>query len=181
MPKPTNKKELLLEIKRERAKFEALLAEIPPAQRGREVCDGMSVKDFLAHRAEWGAMMIRWYQEAASGEESFVPHKDYKWSQLPELNASIARRYRRMSLKRVEKMFDEVHDELFELVSSMSNRELYNKGVYAFTKSSNLATYVNSATAAHYRSAGKHIRKWWKAQQARLQVHAHDSPTRFSK
>ncbi len=165
MPKPTNKAELLLEIKKERAKFEAILVEIPPTQRRKEVCDGMSVKDFIAHRAEWGAMMIRWYQEAKSGEEPAVPHKNYKWNQLPELNASIQKRYSRVSLKKVEDMFTQVHDELFELVSGMSNKELYDKGVYSFTKSSNLAAYVNSSTAAHYRSAAKHIRKWWKSQQ----------------
>lgn len=166
MAKPTNKTELLLEIAKERAAFELLLAEIPSAMRHKEVCDGMSVKDFLAHRAEWGAMMMRWYREAANGEQSAVPHKEYKWNQLPELNASIQKRYSRMSLKNVEQRFAGVHDELFELVSSMSNKELYEKGVYSFTKSSNLAGYVNSSTAAHYRSAAKHIRRWWKAQQA---------------
>ena len=39
-------------------------------------------------------------------------------------------------------------------------------GVSLFTDrfgSSDLATYVNSATASHYRSATKIIRRWWKA------------------
>lgn len=162
MPKPTNKRELLAEILKERTKFETLLEGIPSKHRNQEVCDGMSVKDFLAHRAEWGAMVMRWYEEAKRGEEPAVPHKDFKWNQLPELNASIQKKYGRVSLKKVEKYFTETHDALYELVSKMSEKDLYSKGVFSFTKSTNFAAYINSASAAHYRSAAKHIRKWSK-------------------
>ncbi len=162
MPKPTNKSELLAEIQKERGKLESLLDSIPASKKHLEVCDGMSVKDFLAHRAEWAAMMMEWYAEAKAGREPKVPHEDYKWNQLPELNAQIQKTYVRASLKKMEAYFAESHDELFELASSMTNAELYDKGVYSFTKSTNLAAYINSATAAHYRSAAKHIRKWAK-------------------
>ncbi len=58
--------------------------------------------------------------------------------------------------------FKKVHDELYMLIESMSEKELLEKNVYNFTRSSDLATYVNSATASHYRSARHHINKWWK-------------------
>lgn len=163
MPKPTNKQELLAEIRKERTKFETLLESVPSKLRNKEVVEGMSVKDFLAHRAEWGAMMIRWYEEAKSGKTPAVPHKDFKWNQLPALNAKIQKKYARWSLQKVETYFTETHDALFELVSGMSQEELYEKGVFSFTKSTNLAAYINSSTAAHYRSAAKHIRKWAKS------------------
>lgn len=162
MSKPTSKKELLAEISRERGKFEALLAEIPKTMKNKEVTDGMSVKDFLAHRTEWGKMVMRWHDEAKAGNEPAVPDKDYKWSQLPELNAQIQKRYANKSLKAIEADFAEVHDALFKRVSKMGENELLVKGFYSFTKSTNLAAYINSSTAAHYRSADKHIRKWWK-------------------
>ena len=44
--------------------------------------------------------------------------------------------------------------------------ELFTKHVYGFTGKSDLATYMSSATAGHYRSAYRHINKWWRAQQA---------------
>ena len=162
MPKPTNKIELLAEITKERGLLESLLETIPKKSKTTKFCEGMSVKDFLAHRAEWGAMMILWYEEAESGETPDVPHKNYKWNQLPELNASIQKKYEKASLAKVEAYFKKTHDDLFDLVSKLSEKELYEKGVFSFTKSTNLAAYVNSATAAHYRSAAKHIRKWAK-------------------
>ncbi len=164
MAKPTNKKELLAEIQKERTKFETLLSEIPAKAKTKEVVDGMSVKDFLGHRTEWAKMVMRWHEEAKAGKEPAVPHKDYKWNQLPELNAAIQKQYAKKSLKKIESEFQEAHDELFARVKKMTDKELYTSGIYAFTKSTNLAAYVNSSTAAHYRSATKHIRKWWKAQ-----------------
>ena len=45
-----------------------------------------------------------------------------------------------------------------------TEEELFTRRYYAFTGSSDLATYVNSATASHYRSAELIlIRRWWKA------------------
>lgn len=59
MPKPTNGMELLGDIRKERTKFEALLETIPKSEKNQEVCDDMSVKDSLAHRAEWANPMRR--------------------------------------------------------------------------------------------------------------------------
>ncbi len=162
MPKPTNKQELLAEIDKERAKLETLLAQIPRTKKNQEVVDGMSIKDFLAHRTEWGKMMLRWHDAAKAGEQPAVPHKDYKWNQLPALNAMIQKQYARVSLKKIEAEFAQVHDELRDRAAKMSEQELYERGYYPFTKTTNMAAYFNSATAAHYRSANKHIRKWWR-------------------
>jgi len=161
-----SKAELLEEIREERLRLEALLAEIPPEAKLEEVTDGMSVKDFLAHRAEWGRMMIAWYEAAKAGKPVAVPSERFKWNQLDALNAEIHERFADTPLAAVERDFAKVHDRLAAMVEEMSEDELFTKHHFAFTGTSDLATYVNSASAAHYRSAGKHIRKWWKARQA---------------
>ena len=166
MSKFTTKQALLDEITKERSKLEKLLSDIPDSQKTTEVIDGMSVKDFLAHRTEWGRMMLRWYAEAKSGVKSAVPSEKYKWNQLTQLNADIYERYKDISLETITTDYHQVHDELYQLIAATTDEELFTKKFYGFTGSSDLAAYFNSATAAHYRSAAKHIRKWWKAQQS---------------
>lgn len=156
------KQELLDEITKERKKFEDLLAIIPKTEKTVEVTDGMSVKDFLAHRTEWGRMMLHWYSEAKKGKTPDTPTEKYKWNQLNELNAEIYERFKNTPLATIEKDFEEVHDKLYAVIKKMSEEELFKKKFYDFTRTSDLATYLNSATAAHYRSAYKHINRWWK-------------------
>jgi hypothetical protein len=163
MSRFSSKQQLLDEIDRERSKLEALLASIPDDAKTLEVTDGMSVKDFLAHRAEWGDMMLRWYRESREGKRPAVPTEKYKWNQLKELNAEIYGRFADTPLAEVVDRFNRVQNELRAVIAQTTEDELFTKKHYAFTGTSDLATYFNSATAAHYRSAAKHIRTWWKA------------------
>ena len=166
MSRFTSRDDLLADVEKERAALDALLGTIPDDQKTVEVVDDMSVKDFLAHRTEWGRMMLRWLDEARAGETPAVPSAKYKWNQLTELNAEIHERYAKVPLATIERDFAEVHDRLREVVAGTTDDELFTKKYYSFTGSSDLATYLNSATAAHYRSARRHIQKWWKAQAA---------------
>ena len=156
------KQELIDDIVKERALLEALLDEIPAKAKLEEVTDGMSVKDFLAHRTEWGRMVLSWYTTAKKGGTPAVPSEKYKWNQLKELNAEIHRTYKKTQLKKVEADFKKVHDTLFRLTKRMSDDELFRKKYYAFTGNSDLALYMNASTASHYRSARRHIAKWWR-------------------
>ena len=93
MSRFTTKQELIDDVVKERGLLEALLTQIPDDDKLVEVTDGMSVKDFLAHRTEWGRMAIRWYEEAKDGGAPAVPTEQYKWNQLKELNADIHGRF----------------------------------------------------------------------------------------
>ena len=166
MSKFTSKQQFLDEVVKERTQLADLLEQIPAEEKLIEVIDGMSVKDFLAHRTEWGRMMIRWLTEAREGKTPAVPTEDYKWNQLKPLNADIHERFRDTPLDAIEHEFERVHDALFELIESTTEEELFTKQFHSFTGSSDLATYLNSASASHYRSARRHIQKWWKARRA---------------
>lgn len=155
-----SQKQLTDEIIKERTKLETLLADIPVDRKLEEVTDGMSVKDFLAHRTEWGKMVLSWYKDVSHGKTPAVPHKDYKWNQLKELNAEIYEKYKDTSLKTIERNFKKTHDELYTLAKTVPESFL----LQPFINSTDFASYINSASAAHYRSAYKYINKWWKEQ-----------------
>ncbi len=164
MSKYNTKQELVDDIVKERAKLDTLLTAIPESRKTDEVTDGMSVKDFLAHRTEWGRMMIRWYTKAKGGVTPAVPSEKYKWNQLKGLNAEIYEQFKDVPLEEITEQYNAVHDELFALIQTTTDEELFSKKYYAFTGTSDLASYFNSATVAHYRSAAKYIRAWWKTQ-----------------
>ena len=162
-----SKNELVDDAAKALTRLEDLLASIPEESELAEVTDGMSVKDFLAHRTEWGRMMIRWYTEARDGQTPAVPSEKYKWNQLNDLNAEIHDRFADISLLDAHAEFGSVNRTLFELIDGCSEEELFSQGVYSFTGKSDLATYFSSSTGGNYRSAFKHINKWWRAEQRR--------------
>lgn len=159
MSRFTNRQQLLDEILKERKKLETLLRAIPSEAKTIVIVDGTSVKDFLAHRTEWGKMVLKWYKETKAGKTPAVPHKNYKWNQLTELNAVIYDEYKDVPLATIERNFTRVHNQLFTLAETATEKELFEK----FINNHGLAAYLNSCTAAHYRSAYKYINKWWKA------------------
>ena len=128
-----SKEALLSDAATARRKLEGLLAGIPDTAKDVEVIDGMSVKDFVAHRTEWGRMMLDWYALAKTGEEPAVPARGYTWGQLPELNAVIHARFANAALADVEHEFVAVHDELFAVIDACSDDELFTKRYYSFT------------------------------------------------
>lgn len=164
MSRFTTKQELVDDVAKERRLLSELLSQIPDDQKLVEVTDGMSVKDFLAHRAEWGRMVIDWYTEAKQGGTPAVPSERFKWNQLKELNAGIQDRFSDAELAEVEQGFVDVQDRLDEMLDGITEEELLENKHYAFTGKSDLATYVNASTASHYRSARRLIGKWWRQQ-----------------
>ena len=170
MSRIQSKQQLIDEILFEQEKLDTLLSEIPDAQKTKpNVVDGMSVKDILAHRTEWGRMFVRWYTDAKKGKQPDVPTKKHKWNQLKELNAEIYKDNKSVPLVKIEKDFKAMEKKLLNLIQEMKEKELLDKRFYDFTGTSTLAIYACSATASHYRSARRYIQKWWKAQQVKKQ------------
>lgn len=164
MSRIKSKKQLIEEIVVEQDRLDELLSQIPGKEKVKpEVVDGMSVKDILAHRTQWGKMFIGWYTRAKAGKTPAVPSKEYKWNQLKELNAEIYRVNKSRSLKSVEQDFKRTQKKLYKMIKEMKEKELLEKGYYKFTGASNLAIYAGAATSSHYRSARRHIQKWWRA------------------
>ena len=163
MSRFSTKEELLADAAAARAKLEGLLEEIPDAAKLHPIVEGMSVKDFITHRTAWGRMMINWYNEAAAGSTPAVPAEGYTWGQLNELNAEIHARFVDTPLDEANARFTQTNDKLFRLIDACTDEELFEKRFYSFTGTTDLAAYFTSATGGNYRSAYKHINRWWRA------------------
>ena len=168
MSRFSTKDELLADAAAARAKLEALIEEIPDTCKLDPIVDGMSVKDFITHRTEWGRMMINWYNEAAAGGSPSVPAEGYTWGQLSELNAEIHSRFFDTPLDEADAQFTRTNDELSRLIGACTDAELLQKHYYPFTGTTDLAAYFTSATGGNYRSAYRHINRWWRANKHSL-------------
>ena len=165
MSRFSTKEELVADAIAARAKLEALLNTIPDSAKLDPIVDGMSVKDFLTHRTEWGRMMIGWYSEAAAGGTPAVPAEKFGWGQLNELNAEIHARFADTPLEKATTQFATTSEELIRLIETCTEDELFEQRFYSFTGTTTLAAYFTSATGGNYRSAYRHINRWWRANQ----------------
>jgi hypothetical protein len=80
------------------------------------------------------------------------------------LNRAIWRKHRRKSLKKIREEFDSSYDAILTLVEGLSGRELLVPGVFAWTGTYPLTTYLGPNTCSHYRTATKILKRWLKNQ-----------------
>jgi uncharacterized protein (TIGR03083 family) len=160
MPNPTTKDALLAEVRSERDALEESLAALTPQQM---VVPGAiadwSVKDVLAHLAEWEQLLLVWYQAGLRGEIPPIPAPGYSWAQMDDLNQEIYEKYRDLSLDEVQAYFRASHRQVLEAVQTMTEDELFTPGKFAWTKQNALAAYVVPCTSEHYEWARHEMRK----------------------
>jgi hypothetical protein len=162
MPRPTDKASLLDQCDE---RFDALLAlvdSLTPAQKAAEYAfeqRDQNVRDTLAHLHAWHLMMLEWYGVGMSGGLPEIPGRGYTWRTLPGLNAEIWESYQGAGLASVRKKLEASHDEVRRLIEGHTDRELFVKALYPWTKSTSLGAYFVSNTASHYDWAAKIIRR----------------------
>ena len=160
MSKPTTRNQIIETAQTERAALEKLLATLTPEQMTQSAAvDDWSAKDVLAHLIEWEGMVMKWYETGAKGKIPAVPSEKYNWGQLPQLNHAIYLKHRDRSLAEVQKDFKSSYKKIMKFIESITEKELFTRGQYTWTRNNLLAAYFTSATSSHYRWARGEIRK----------------------
>ena len=162
MPRPTSKPELILAAD---VQFEKLW----------KLIDGMSVeeqmaafkfedrdknlRDVLVHLHEWHKMVERWHKIGTiEGGTPDVPGAGYTWKTLPGLNMEIWKMYQDIPLADAREMFRDSHKMILRLIEPHTNEELFDRGIYKWTKSSTLGAYFIGCTSSHYDWAMKKLK-----------------------
>jgi len=165
--KRLGKTELLKAIQLERTALDNTLALLATRQMTQPgvTRGGWSVKDILAHLAEWQQMNLDWHAAGLRGEKPELPAPGFSWRELPRLNRMIYRKHRRRSLRAVLHDFHANHDRIVTLVKSLSDSDLVTLGRYSWTGPRwTLSDYFRANTASHYLWARTRIRRWLRAQ-----------------
>jgi hypothetical protein len=122
-----------------------------------------SIKDILAHLADWEAHMPVWLDKARHGESVITPEEDLTWKQLDLFNQRVYEAHRHQSLEHVLAYFHSIHNQFMLMVTEMPEDEMLTPGRYAFIGKGAVVDWL-SAYAGHDRWAKTAIRKWIKAQ-----------------
>lgn len=119
-----------------------------------------NVRDVLMHLHEWHQMMSKWYTEGVVNKGlPKTPSEDFNWRQLPELNKRIWEKHQAVSLEESKQLLDESHHLMVDLIEKHTDKELFDKFVYPWTKTSTLGTYFVANTSSHYIWAQKKVRR----------------------
>ncbi len=161
MPETRTKASMLARLETERRRLEQAIAGIAPQDMLLPgVVDESSVKDVLAHLADWEEHMPAWVEAARRGP---VPEIEpgLNWKQFEEFNRRIFARHREQPLDEVLVYFHGVHRRFMQMVESMPEDEMLAPGRYAFTGKGAIYNWLKSY-ANHDAWGRRHIRAWLK-------------------
>jgi hypothetical protein len=120
--------------------------------------DDWSVKDILAHLADWEQRFISWYKAGLEGIVPEIPAPGMTWRDLAKLNQAGYERHKNETWDEVLSQFRKSYQECLALIEDMTNRVLFEPGVYEWTGKSSLLPWIVANTSDHYTWASKNIR-----------------------
>jgi len=164
VPKQRSKTEIISRMEAERRRLEKNMEGLSREEIvSTPVVGDWTVKDVLAHLAEWEACMPGWLAKARAGQKVINPADDLTWKQLDVFNQRVYEKYCDWPLEEVRAFYERAHAELLDMVRGMSHEELLTPGYYTFTGKGAVYDWM-SAFAAHDRWAKTKILHWRQAQ-----------------
>jgi hypothetical protein len=157
---PAKSKAIILKrLQAERARLEQTLSSLSQEQMlGPVVVGEWTVKDVLAHLADWEAHMLTWVTAARSGDPVEHPDPGLTWKQLNIFNQRIYEAHRDQPLEKVFEYFRSIHEQFMMMVEGMPDHEILTSGVYPFLGKGSIYGWLDQY-ADHDRWGNIHIRK----------------------
>jgi predicted enzyme related to lactoylglutathione lyase len=158
-PQAKTKEELLESIRISREKLNNKFSKLTPEQMvWPGSMDDWSVKDILMHLVDWEQRFIHWYHQGLRGEKPQTPAPGMTWRDLPKLNQMGYEKHKDEPLEFVLAQYEKSHQEIYKLVESMQEKEIFEKNHYAWTGKYPLLIWIDANTASHYVWAQRNIR-----------------------
>jgi hypothetical protein len=156
MPDITTKDDLIARIQSERARLLAALDGLSDADLTQPGQNGdLSVKDTLAHIAEWEQVCLSWYR---TGQRREIP--DFDPATVDRFNRAIYEKHRDRTLADVRAWFEESYQTMLGAIEAMTAEEIFTVGRYAWARSEPLLVYLRANTDEHYAEHADEITRW---------------------
>jgi hypothetical protein len=163
MSKYKSKQQLLDEISKEKHVLDKVLESVDRTKLCLAgACVDWSIKDLICHLAEWQEMVLSWYETGLAGKSPEVPGKGYKWSQLPELNKEIYKKYKNITWEEAQQFFQKSEAKIMIVIAKLEEETLLKPALYPWMKQNTLIAYFGSCTSSHYKWATGIIKKFVK-------------------
>ncbi len=117
-----------------------------------------NLRDILIHLYEWHQLTLHWVHANQNGDAvPFLP-KPYTWRTYGNMNVMFWKKHQNTSLEDAREMFERSHRDIMEMIETLSNEELFSKGVFPWVGNSALGSYFVSNTSSHYNWAMKKLK-----------------------
>ena len=134
MPDSRSKRGVVARLEQERQLLEETIGSIGPgAMLESGVVGQWSVKDVLAHLADWEEHMPAWLDAARRGEPVRGPEPDLSWRGIKEFNRRIHDAHRHQRLDEILDYFETAHARFMEMVAAMPEEEMLARARYPLT------------------------------------------------
>jgi hypothetical protein len=161
---PPNKSAILTRLRTERRRLEQNLATLSPAEMTRSgVVGTWSLKDVLAHLADWEAHMLTWVTDARNGKRVTTPGLG---KALDEFNEHLYALHKDRSLEEVLVFFHTTHAQFMKMVEDMPEDEILTRSRYPFTGNASIYGWL-TAYANHDKWGKTLLRKWQRSRPDR--------------
>lgn len=161
MPEICSRRDLLDEIDTEYSRLTDLIARVPSSlwASSRVNSADWSLKDVLAHIADWAERCDSWCGLGATLDDMTPPARGFKWNETRELNHAIYNKRQGHTLARVLRDFKAGHARLRTHAATMNEDDLLTVGRFGWCgKTWSVAKHIRANTASHYRWASKHFK-----------------------
>ena len=159
MVRAKSKTIILKRLRAERAKLVQTLSSLTQEEMlGPAVVGEWTVKDVLAHLADWEAHMLTWVAAGRSGDPVEHPDPGLTWKQLENFNQRIYEAHRDQPLEEVLAYSHTIHEQFMAMVEDMADEELLTSGVYPFLGKGSIYGWLGQY-ADHDRWGNTHILK----------------------
>jgi hypothetical protein len=163
MPQPKTKANITQRLQTERKRLEQNLAGLRQSDLQQPGVVGQwSIKDVLAHLADWEAHMPVWLEAARGGDPVAEIEPGLSWKQFDAFNQRIYERHCDQSLEEVLAYFHGTHQQFMEMVAAMPEDEMLENNRYAFIGKGAVYDWLG-AYANHDLWAKQKVRAWLKA------------------
>ncbi len=157
-----NRTELIQSIESERRRLDGLLARLSRDDMAIPgVVGEWSVKDTLAHIADWEQRFLGWYRAQMRGETPAVPGPGLTWRDLDALNQSIYERHRDRALDDVLDEYRRSYVEMRAAVGDIPAQDMVVAGFYPWIGPDHtLSDFIAGNSSEHYAQHCDDLERW---------------------
>ena len=167
MANPTNKQQLLATISDGYAKLNEQIAKMTveevaasfdfaadPKKCGVRWQYDRCLRDLLAHLYEWQVLMREFVSNIREGHpKDYLP--DAYRKNYHEMDKMLVEKHQNTPLEEAKRLQHETHEEMSSLAESFTEEELFTKGYFKNTYTTDMAAYFVSVTSSPYGQAVK--------------------------
>ena len=172
MPRPRNKQDLLKAGEEYYAKLIEMADGMSenemntefdfsgdPSKKERHWGRDKNLRDIWVHLYEWHRMLLEFVDTNLNkgGNAPFLP-EPYTWKTYGDMNVEYWKKHQKTSLADARKMFEKSHKDVMKLAESLSEEQLFTKGMYPWVGGSVLGSYFVSCLSSHYDWAMKKLK-----------------------